>query len=819
MKMTTRIAFDNMKYYKSRNMLIGIAIVLTTMLLFVIPSVGKGMIDIQFAATNRLYPAWHALYRNVDEEIVRQLSVHHDISKYGLRSDAGYMKLEDASVGMLYVDQDGMELYKMELAEGSFPKQKDEIVVSQGILTELGQQGDIGDTVTVPYQIFRGGELDLAQQGEFRICGFLEDNDTNRKTRAYTALISEAFLKSEIPNEEIVYRFLLQIDDTDEPTTDEIEEKVKNIAEQFGVSEDDTNINQDYLMANYVDPVMLPAIVMIMAIIVLAGVITIYSIYYVSMNQRIQEFGRMKAIGAAKRQIRQVVLREGFCVAAFAVPVGLLAGTFVSKAVLSLFVHFMGGEDEYMKTIREVINSGEVSLYYWWAYVLAAAVTLCTIYISLIRPMHVASKISEVEAMRMQGAGKRSRSRRKGYEFITIGRLTRRNLLENKRKSTITILSMAVTGVFLMVVATVLSCANPTESANGTLVGQYEISPVIEENNKEHPERRWTEIQKDNPMDEPLKQQIEALAGVRRVDTFTIVKVTSEVFDEGDYQWINGVSREYAKELEKGITEGQITYEELKSGDKVIVDTAFLHWYPEVGIGDKLNLTVYDGDRAYEKEFEVAAIGDYRSGLTDAGYLIMAKEAADRLCENNSSGYFHVIADKNYDEELKEALSEIVDASGRIDMRIWKTEYETWKSAMTVTSGASYAFLGILAAISVMNLVNTMINSVHVRKKELGMMQAIGMSDSQLLRMLQLEGLFYTLGTLLISVGLGSLAGYPVFLYAKRNRIFNISTYHYPVTTAVTVSVVLLLLQILLAAGIGRSVKKASLIERIRFSE
>ena len=61
-----------------------------------------------------------------------------------------------------------------------------------------------------------------------------------------------------------------------------------------------------------------------------------------------------------------------------------------------------------------------------------------------------------------------------------------------------------------------------------------------------------------------------------------------------------------------------------------------------------------------------------------------------------------------------------------------------------MTRGACYAFIIILAAISIMNLINTMINSVHVRKKELGMMQAIGMSDRQLMKMLQLEGIFYT---------------------------------------------------------------------------
>lgn len=821
MKMTTRVAFDNMKYYKSRNILIGIAVFLTTMLLFVIPTVGRGMIRIQFAVTDKLYPAWHALYRNVDEETVRKLAAHHDISKYGLRSDAGYMRLDEAAAAMLYVDKTGMELYKISLARGDFPRQEDEIVVSPGILKELNQQGDIGDTITVPYQIFRGGELDLTQQKEFRICGFFEDSDENYEKRTYTALISEAFLEEEIPKDEIVYRFLFQIGDEDKPTTDEIEDKIKNVAKQFGIPENEININQDYLIANYVDPVIIPAIVLIMVIIMLAGVITIYSIYYVSMNQRIQEFGRMKAIGATKRQVRQIVLREGLCVAVFMVPAGLLAGTFISWAVMKWFLGFAisGANKQYVETAREIFENGDVNLCCWWIYLLAAAVTVCTVYFSLVRPMHVAAKVSEVEAMRMQTAAKKPKSRRKGYEFLSIGRLTVRNLTENKRKSAVTILAMAATGIFLMMVATVLSCANPRESANSSLVGQYEISPVIEENNKEHPERKWSEIQKDNPLNETLKQQIEALPGVERVDTFSSLNAGWSTGSGEEQEALNGIPEEYAEELEKGVIEGKVTYEELKSGDTVIVDDAFLFWHPEVKVGDKLNLTIRDGGRTFEKEVEIAAVGEYRNGMTNYAYLIMAKEALDRMSEYNSSSYFHVIADKDYDQTLEKSLQDLVNASGRIEMRTWEEEYNQWSSALVMVSGACYAFLGILAVISVMNLINTMINSVHVRKKELGMMQAIGMSDSQLMKMLQLEGLFYTAGTLAISVGLGSLAGYPVFLYAKRHRIFNIDTYHYPVMAALTVSAVLLLVQILLAAGISRSVRKNSLIERIRFSE
>lgn len=820
MKMTTRVAYCNMRHYKSKNILIGIAIILTTLLLFVIPSIGKDMVEVNFAVINKIYPTWHALYRNVDESTVMKLAAHHDVKTYGLRSDAGYMNLEDATVSMMYMDRTGMELYKVKLQEGQLPQKENDIVVSKGILEALGQNGKIGDTITVPYQILKDDGLDYTKEKDFRICGFLADNESSKEQKQYTSLVSEAFLKAEIPVEQVKYRFLLQVNGQKGNTTADYTETIQNIARQFGISEDDMNINKEYLAANYVDPATIPVIVGIMLIVVLAGIITIYSVYYVSMNQRVREFGKLKAIGATKRQLRQIVLREGMGVALFAIPIGLLIGTVAVKVVLLQFVEHAKDSNVLITEAYKVVAKGEVQLYYWWIYLLAIAVTLCTVYLSLMKPMRMAAKVSEIEAMRYQGGSKRQKSSRKGYQFLNIGRLTKRNLAENKKKSTITIVSMAVTGIFVMMVATVLSCANPMESAKSSIVGQYEISPIVESGNKEHPEYEWAEVQKNNPLNEGLKQQIEELDGVERVDVFTALKVSGGPFEEKiGTEFINGVPEEYAEELKKGITEGNVTYEELKSGDKVILDRALLHWYPDIKVGDKLKLNIHDGDNTFQKEIEVAAIGEYGGGLTNYNCLIMAKEGAEKLTINNSSSYFQVIADKDYDEALEASLQAIVDGSGRLQMRTWKNEYDTWENAIQMTRGACYAFIIILAAISIMNLINTMINSVHVRKKELGMMQAIGMSDRQLMKMLQLEGIFYTVGTLIISIGVGSLAGYPLFLYAKRTGMFDISTYHYPVTAAIIIILTLFVIQMLLAIFIAKSVRKDSLIERIRFSE
>ena len=820
MKMVTRIAFANMKYHKSKNLLIGIAIFLTTLLLFLVPTIGRNMIDGEFAVVNELYPSWHGLYRNVDEETVTKLSVHHMIERYGLRSDVGGMTVADASIGLLYFDAEGLSLYNMQLIEGHLPEEENEIVVSKGILEELGQTCEIGDLISIPYQIYRDDVLDFAQQKEFIISGFLEDTEANIENREYSAFVSEAFLKEEVPSEQILYRFLFQINGGENTTTDEIKTSIYDVADQIGIDEKEIRINDDYLLANYVDPSTVPIIVGIMLVIVVAGIITIYSIYYVSMEERIQEFGKLKAIGATKPQIRQIVLREGMSVALFAVPLGLISGTVLSKLVFLAFLGLYHNENTTVTMMRKLLEENRFALYHWWIYAYAILVSFITVYLSLLKPMKIAAKVSEVEAMRYQGEnafGKRKRNR-KGYLNITIPALTKIYLTGNKKRTMITICSMGITGVFVMVIATVLSCANPVESANNSILGQYEISPTVESGNKEHPEREWSSIQQNNPFTEDLKKEIEALDGVDHVEYFSTIYVKAEVFD-GVGESILGVPESYREYLEEGIIEGSATYDELLSGDKIIVDKTLLSWYPEIKIGDILRVMIEDGDSYYKKELEVIAIGDYPSGFTNYRYLIMAQEGIASLGSFNLISKYNVFADENYNVELENQLKETIAQSELLQMRSWKDEYDEWKSGLAMMSGACYAFLGVLSAICIMNMINTMIHSVHVRKKEIGMMQAIGMSDTQLTKMLQLEGLFYTVGTLVLSVGVGSVLGYPIFLWAKENGMFNISNYHYPIEAAVTISIVLLLIQLILAFVLGRFVRKQSLIERVRFSE
>ena len=281
MKMVTTIAYKNMKHYKSRNILTGIAILLTTLLLYLVPTIGLDMVGAQFAMVNEVYPRWHCLIRDVDRETATKLAAHHDVLTSGLRSDVGYWAGLDVDVSMMYMDENGLDLYQIKLEEGSLPRRENEIVVSRKLLQAAGLTGEIGDTIRFSYQPLSEDGLGYVKEGEFIISGFYQEQQ--EEPTAFSSFVSREFAEKHIPADQIKYRFLFQVGAEENVTTDDVEDIIKGITEQFGIDEEQVRVNDEYLAANYVDPTTIPVIAVIMLIIVIAGIITIYSIYYVGM--------------------------------------------------------------------------------------------------------------------------------------------------------------------------------------------------------------------------------------------------------------------------------------------------------------------------------------------------------------------------------------------------------------------------------------------------------------------------------------------------------------------------------------------------------
>ena len=378
MKTVTKTALANVKQNKGRNFLCGCAIALTTFLIFVVLTVGYGMIRVQLASVDAYYPTYHIMFRQVSEKNTKALQVHNDIEEIGLRMDLGQIIDDDATIIMTAMDNNGIRLNKAELEEGTFPKNEKDIVVSKGVLEELGIQGKLGDEITIPYQIYEKDGMGYAKEDTFRICGFMESSDLNKEKKMYFVMNSMEYAKQMIPEADREYRVMFRLADAEHMTTDEIEERGKEIGEDFGVPEGNVVENREYLVANYTDPSFVKGMIVVIVMVVLAGILTIYSIYYVSMIPKVQEYGKLKAIGSTKRQIRQMVFREGMLVTALALPVGLLISSFLSRWIMKQMITFMAGEDPLMQVAAELVKNGEVSLLHWWIYAITIMAVLFT---------------------------------------------------------------------------------------------------------------------------------------------------------------------------------------------------------------------------------------------------------------------------------------------------------------------------------------------------------------------------------------------------------------------------------------------------------
>lgn len=820
MKMETRVSIANLKHNKNRNLLIGIAICLTTLLLFLIPGATNAMVKLEFAAINEIYPTWHTVLRNVEPKIAEQAAIREDVEKVGLRCDVGEIPSDKAKIGMTALDQTCAELNKIELSEGSLPQKATDIVVSHGILEALGMKGKIGDTIKIPYQVLRQDGLDYQEEGAFTICGMLKDTKEQKEKQIYGAYVSQAFAKQVFSEEELRYYAYIHLQTNTMDTFDSVEKHIEKLTADFGLKEEDHGDNMEYVGANYVDPSMIPIVGMIMLVIIFAGIITIYSIYYVSMPQRIQDYGRLRAIGATKKQVRSIVLREGMLTACIAIPIGLLIGTpFITGAVHILIDAAGNVNAREVEVIDQILREGSVNLHPLWLYALSIGVSFFTVWLSLRKPMKTAAKITPIEAMRFQNEESKEK-KRNGYDSLNLLRVTKINLIRNKKRTLITVLSMGMTGILFLVVATILSCADPREITNAAVKSHYQIQVESESGNKEHPELEWGTIQQNNPLNEEMKQKVEKIPGVVRTEYIQRLQFFCKELSEGNQEAsMEALPDSYMEELKKSIVEGAFDEKGWKNGTKILASDHLLHWEKNLKVGDVYHFQIETGNETIEKEVEVMGIVDLPPSFLESGSWIVSAEAMHAMSKYNANDEMFIYAEKEYDEKLEKELQEIIGEDHRLSIETWQEEYEMWVSVMGFMRLACYGFLGILGVICIMNLINTVVNSIHLRMKEIGMMQAIGLSEKQLMTMLQLEGLFYTAGALLLSICVGSIAGYGAFLWAKADGMFNIQYYHYPTTAALLMSGLVIGVQLLLVFLIGKSLRKQSMIDRIRFSE
>ena len=843
--------------------MIGAAIALTAFLLTAAPTVILGFITIQNQAVNQYYPTFHAMFRDVDSQTAKKLLADERVEQAGLREDVAAMYCDrdpDVRITMLSIDQAAAELSRQELAEGHLPKKAEEIVVSKGVLEAMGLEGTVGDRIQVPFRPNGGSET--RESREFTISGMVADSEISIRDSLYFCFVSDAFVREILTEDERQYRIYLRLAGADGMITDAIQEQIETLGGEYGVEKNEIILNGEYLMANYVDPATYSGLGLMMALIALTGALTIYGIYYVSMLDKVQEYGRLRAVGATKRQIRQLVFREGLAVAAIAVPIGMLLGLLGGVQMIRLTARYSVSSDIAVAyQMKQIVENGEVNLIQPWIIAFGVLISFATVYISLLKPMRTASRISAIEALRYQGdagstrvswkrsgpgteaekiaaAGRKKSAgllhfwkksstagkTRKGYEEIDIRKLTLTNLSRNKKRTVMTIFTLGATGILFMVVATVCSCMSPKDMVRDDLREDIRLS-VDSWADPMYPERALNKIQQNNPLTEELKEQLLQIGGVKDIDVDMAVNVRLDGPTEADgsplASGITGVSARALEALRDYVAEGSLDDPSLTEGTGIILGEKFRDRFEEMKDwkpGKTIRMELMDGENILQKEFRIAAVVN-GPGSYGGTWLAMPADALQSLCETNLTDCLEITVESGMEKSAAEEVRHLTADLEYLEIRTYAEAFEEAEKSIGILLSICYGVLLIFSLIGILNLVNTMINSVYVRRRELGMLQAIGMSERQTVNMLQMEGLFYTMGTLALSLGLGSLLGYGAFLWSKKTGIFSIMNYRYPVVPALVLAAAVLTVQLLVTYLVNQSFRKQSLIDRIRFAE
>ncbi len=161
--------------------------------------------------------------------------------------------------------------------------------------------------------------------------------------------------------------------------------------------------------------------------------------------------------------------------------------------------------------------------------------------------------------------------------------------------------------------------------------------------------------------------------------------------------------------------------------------------------------------------------------------------------------------------EYTESVQPLCDYESRAT---YVAEFEGFRS-MFLTMGGALSF--IIGLVGVLNFVNAVLTGILTRKRELAVLQSVGMTGKQLKTMLVFEGLYYTLLALAVSlvmtVCIGPLVGSAV------GDVFWFFTYRLTVAPIVMILPVFLALGALVPLWTYRAVSKRTIVERLREAE
>ncbi|MFE7594751.1 ABC transporter permease [Kitasatospora sp. NPDC057512] len=172
-------------------------------------------------------------------------------------------------------------------------------------------------------------------------------------------------------------------------------------------------------------------------------------------------------------------------------------------------------------------------------------------------------------------------------------------------------------------------------------------------------------------------------------------------------------------------------------------------------VGDTLAVTYPDGAKG---SLTIGGILEAHTAL--ASVVVPEAVVAPHLAPGTGLEKVLVKGTNGATEELKQALRDATGGNPLIAVKGAKEIKAENRQMITGILNMMYGLLGMSVVIAVLGVVNTMAMSVFERRREIGMLRAIGLDRLGIRRMVRLESLLIALFGGLVGVGLGILVAW-----------------------------------------------------------
>lgn len=832
------------KASKSRNIIAIIAIVLTTILFTTIFTLGSGLMDtVHDQNIRKAGGEGQAVLNYISDEVYNDIAGSPLIDRIAYTKAVSYRLknpgLERWRSDLWYMDDTALEFARYTPTTGHRPKAENEIIADTKTLDALGVPAQIGETVSLTYEI-KGKSYTT----DFTLCGFWETDSLSNIGRL---IVSKAFVDAH--SDILTYTYPVDNDYSGVVSAyvmfrgrGDIEVQLHRLlsetgytCDMMGGSKEDGNyviarVSPAYQSGALTDnPAMLISGIIGVALIVVTGYLIIYNIFQISVIQDIQSYGQLKTLGTTKRQIKRLISRQALRLSLIGIPIGLLVGFFIGRALVPFLMN--GTSYTTDAGIKVTVNP--------LIFIGSAAFAIFTVFVSVRKPAKIAGTVSAIEAIRYTkndtaAFGKHRAKDKKSTHGAKLHFMALANLGRNRKRTILVIVSMTLSLVLFNTVFTLSSGFDIDKYIAKFMDTDFVISTAS-----------YFQFQFEKSESDLSENFIEA---VRQNENFEDGGrlYTSRMLEES-FSTEHNAFFSYNKDqngnpfvslygaddfLLNGMeaVEGTIDLEKLKTGKYILLsvecaDDGTVIDDPNISIGDTVrinHLTINGLSSAIDGSYDFIIMAKVRANENTAttrntgeARFYLPTEVFLPLCDNPHLVSFPFDVKEGTEAEMAELLNSYIDSvEPSMDFEskaTYTSSFDDLTSLIITIGGALSIIIGI---IGIANFVNSVLTSVITRKKEFAMLQSIGMTGKQLKCILSFEGLYYAVGTIIMSAVLGVLFSVVVVKGISSSIWF--FTYQFVMWPMLVIYPFLILLTVAIPALLYRQIAKASIIERLR---